>query len=125
MKAFRSYTINEYEIRDMVKEYNNGVLRDQFDQTFFLDLVEQFKDSLDKPLREILMDCDVMLLSEPEDFRNLVEMFVENWSVASFLCPSLVEDYEANKEADFHVVFISDDGDSNITINKSDFMKYY
>lgn len=124
MKAFRSYTITEHEIRNMVKEYNNDVLRDQFDQTFFLDLVGQFKDSLDKPLREVLMDCDVMLLSEPEDFRNLVEMFVENWSVA-VLCPSLVEDYEANEEADFHVVFISDDGDSNITINKSDFMKHY
>lgn len=126
MQVYKRYVFTESEIREHIEILNRDLIRDTFDNKYFIDALLRDPGYIEKPLREILSDCEVMMLDAPDDFRDLATYFLEHWYMFDML-GDLGHDLEQEhiKSQDIELVIKRDNHDDQIVFTKSQLLEHY
>lgn len=124
MQVGKQYVLTECELRELFENLNRDMIQDTFDNKYFMEMLLREPSYLQKPLSEILNDCEVMMFDIPKDFHELTQTFLENWATFD-MCREVENEFINNADLYFEIVIKRDSDGEAVILTKNQLLEYY
>ena len=119
MKVSKTYEFSETELRKIFRDNMQDLIQDTLDPEYIAKMIADKPNRLNWTVEDLLAECDVMYLPVPKTFREVVELFAEQWWFLDMF-PEISKDCE-NSDIDIRIIIR---GDSDcVVLTKAEIME--